>query len=300
MRAPLVVMSLVGSLAQPVPPSGQPSTTDPPIFSIFETARAVQPGEVVRLDIRSNRPVTSLTVQAFDRSVPVARAGPSAWFALIGIDLDVAAGEYPVTVGATKDNGVRTDHVSSLTVEPKDFPTRQLRVAPKFVNPPPSMQHRIDRERRQLGVLFRAVGPEPRWTGAFVRPIEVGVVSGFGVRSVYNGEARAPHNGADFASPTGTPVLAPGGGRVVLAEPLYFTGRTVMIDHGLGLVSLLAHLSRIDVSVGDEIAGGVRVGLVGATGRATGPHLHWTVRLQGARVDPMSVIAALQDAGTSR
>ena len=121
------------------------------------------------------------------------------------------------------------------------------------------------------------------------------MVSGFGVRSVYNGEPRAPHSGADFASPSGTPVLAPGGGRVVLAEPLYFTGQTVVIDHGLGLVSLLAHLSRIDVRVGADVVAGARVGLVGATGRATGPHLHWTVRLQGARVDPMSVIAALQE-----
>jgi murein DD-endopeptidase MepM/ murein hydrolase activator NlpD len=294
MRAYLVVMSLAVAIAQPPSPSGQPST-DPPIFSTFVNARAMQPGEVVRLDIRKNRPVASVAVQVFGRSVPVAPVATGAWFALIGIDLDVEAGEYPVTVSETRPDGTKTEHVSSLSVEPKDFPTRQLRVAPKFVNPPPSMQHRIDRERRQLGVLFHAIGPEPRWTGSFVRPIEVSVVSGFGVRSVYNGEARAPHNGADFASPAGTPVLAPGGGRVVLAEPLYFTGRTVVIDHGLGLVSLLAHLSRIDVSAGDEIKGGVQVGLVGATGRVTGPHLHWTVRLQGARVDPLSVIAALQD-----
>jgi murein DD-endopeptidase MepM/ murein hydrolase activator NlpD len=295
MRAHLVVMSLTVAIAQPPPPSGQSSQADPPIFSTFVNARAMQPGEVVRLDIGSNRPVTSVTVQAFDRSVAVARAGPSAWFALIGIDLDVVAGEYPVTVGATKDNGIRTDHVLSLTVEPKDFPTRQLRVAPRFVNPPPSMQPRIDRERRRLGALFRAVEPEPRWARSFLRPIEVSVVSGFGVRSVYNGEPRAPHSGADFASPSGTPVLAPGGGRVVLAEPLYFTGQTVVIDHGLGLVSLLAHLSKIEVREGADVVTGAQVGLVGATGRATGPHLHWTVRLQGARVDPLSVIAALQD-----
>ena len=266
------------------------------MLSVTVTARAMQPGEVVRLDIGSTRPVTSLTVQAFDRNIAVARVGRG--------PLARADWHRPRRRGRRVSrhdrrdvwDGTRTDHVQSLTVEPKDFPTRQLRVAPKFVNPPPSMQHRIDRERRQLGALFRAVGPEPRWTGSFLRPIEVSVVSGFGVRSVYNGEPRAPHTGADFASPSGTPVLAPGGGRVVLAEPLYFTGQTVMIDHGLGLVSLLAHLSRIDVRVGADVVAGAQVGLVGATGRATGPHLHWTVRLQGARVDPLSVIAALQDA----
>jgi murein DD-endopeptidase MepM/ murein hydrolase activator NlpD len=295
MRVALLVMSLGVSIAQQLPPSTGPrSKTDSPI-SVSVTARAVQPGEVVRLDIASTRLVTSLTVHAFDRTIAVARVAEGRWLALIGIDLDVAAGEYPVTVAVTNEDGTRTDQVQSLTVESKDFPTRQLRVAPRFVNPPASLQPRIDRERRRLGALFTAVEPEPRWTGSFLRPIEVSVVSGFGVRSVYNGEPRAPHSGADFASPSGTPVLAPGGGRVVLAEPLYFTGQTVVIDHGLGLVSLLAHLSKIDVREGADVVAGAQVGLVGATGRATGPHLHWTVRLQGARVDPLSVIAALQD-----
>ncbi len=296
MRVHLLAASLVVSTAQPVaPPTAPVSKTDPPMFASNVRARALQPGEVVRLDIASTRPVNSLTVQAFDRNIAAARVGQGAWRALIGIDLDVTAGEYPVTIDVNNGDGTRTVHEQTLTVEPKEFPTRQLRVAPQFVNPPPSVQHRIDRERRQLGELFRAVGPEPRWTGSFRRPIEVGVVSGFGLRSVYNGEPRAPHGGADFASPSGTPVLAPGAGRVVLAEPLYFTGRTVMIDHGVGLVSLLAHLSRLDVRVGADVVAGERVGLVGATGRATGPHLHWTVRLQGARVDPLSVIAALQE-----
>jgi murein DD-endopeptidase MepM/ murein hydrolase activator NlpD len=293
MRVPLLAASLVVSTAQQLPlPAAPLSNTDPPLF-VGVTARAMQPGEVVRLDITRNRPTTALTVRAFDRSIAVARLGEGHWRALVGIDLDVAAGEYPVTIYFTSEDGIRKESIQTFTVEAREFPTRQLRVAPQFVNPPPSVQKRIDRERRQLGALFRAVVPEPRW-GSFVRPIEVSVVSGFGVRSVYNGEPRAPHTGADFASPSGTPVLAPGGGRVVLAEPLYFTGNTVMIDHGVGLVSLLAHLSRIDVRVGADVAPGAPVGLVGATGRATGPHLHWTVRLQGARVDPLSVIAALE------
>jgi murein DD-endopeptidase MepM/ murein hydrolase activator NlpD len=258
----------------------------------------MQPGEVARLDISSTRPVTALNVRAFDRDIAAARVGRNRWRALVGIDLDVKPGNHPVTIDATFEDG-GASQFEILAVEAKEFPTRQLRVEPKFVNPPPSVQHRIDRERRQLGALFRAVAPEPRWAGSFLRPIEVSVVSGFGVRSVYNGEPRAPHTGADFASPSGTPVLAPGGGRVVLAEPLYFTGRTVIIDHGVGLVSLLAHLSLIDVRVGEDVVAGKRVGLVGATGRATGPHLHWTVRLQGARVDPMSVIAVLEDAGST-
>jgi len=296
MRVCVLTASLAVSIAQQLPLStAQPPAVAPAALTVAVTARAVQPGEVVRLDITGTRLITGLTVRAFGKSIAAARLGGNHWRALVGIDLDVVAGEYAVTVDATLDDGSQPGHVETLAVEAKDFPTRELRVAPRFVNPPPSELRRIDRERRRLGELFRAIGREQGWSGSFVRPIEVSVISGFGVRSVYNGEPRAPHGGADFASPTGTPVSAPGGGRVVLAESLYFTGETVMIDHGLGLVSLLAHLSQIDVRVGTDVVTGNVIGLVGATGRVTGPHLHWTVRLQGARVDPLSVIAALEE-----
>src|SRR5262249_46646663 len=109
----------------------------------------------------------------------------------------------------------------------------------------------------------------------------------------FNGQARAPHAGADFPAPVGTPIHAPAGGRIVLARDLYFTGNTVVIDHGLGLFSLLAHLSQIDVQEGASVAADQIVGLVGATGRVTGAHLHWAVRLNDARIDPVGVLAVL-------
>jgi murein DD-endopeptidase MepM/ murein hydrolase activator NlpD len=270
---------------------GQPPSA--PALDVKITARGVAPGEVVRLDVRAPQPISALSIRAFEKDIATYRLPDGAWQALIGIDLDVAPGDVPVEISATLEGGAVATRAETLAVEAKEFPTRQLRVAPKFVNPPPSAQKRIDRERRQLGALFRSITPVPQWQMAFVRPIEVSPVSGFGVRSVYNGEPRAPHGGADFASPTGTPILAPGGGTVVLAAPLYFTGNTVVVDHGVGLISLFAHLSRIDVKVGERVQRGTAVGLVGATGRVTGPHLHWTVRLQGARVDPLSVIAVL-------
>jgi murein DD-endopeptidase MepM/ murein hydrolase activator NlpD len=112
---------------------------------------------------------------------------------------------------------------------------------------------------------------------------------------VFNGQRRSPHNGADFPAGTGTPVKAPNAGRIVAARDLYFSGQTVIIDHGTGLFSTLAHLSRIDVREGDSVEPGDVVGLVGATGRVTGPHLHWALRVSGARVDPMSALAVLGD-----
>jgi len=117
------------------------------------------------------------------------------------------------------------------------------------------------------------------------------VSGGFGTRSVFNGQPRSPHSGVDFGSKAGTPVVAPAGGVVTLAEPLFFTGSTVVIDHGLGLYSLLAHLSTFAVKEGERVRRGQVVGFAGATGRVTGPHLHWSVRLNGARVDPLSLIA---------
>jgi murein DD-endopeptidase MepM/ murein hydrolase activator NlpD len=131
------------------------------------------------------------------------------------------------------------------------------------------------------------------WTGAFVRPVEAPANSAFGTRSILNGQPRSAHGGADFSSPAGTPVRAANAGRVMLAGDLYYTGGTVVIDHGLGVVSLFAHLSAIDAREGATVAAGEVVGRVGATGRVTGAHLHWTVRVGGARVDPLSLLAML-------
>jgi murein DD-endopeptidase MepM/ murein hydrolase activator NlpD len=129
--------------------------------------------------------------------------------------------------------------------------------------------------------------------GPFEPAVPHAANSAFGTRSIFNGEARSAHSGADFSSPAGTPVKAPAGGRVLLARELYYTGRTVMVDHGAGIISLFAHLSAIDVAPDAAIRAGQVIGKVGATGRATGAHLHWTVRVSGARVDPLALLHVL-------
>jgi murein DD-endopeptidase MepM/ murein hydrolase activator NlpD len=128
----------------------------------------------------------------------------------------------------------------------------------------------------------------------FVRPVPDVATSRFGTRSIFNGELRRPHGGADFLSSEGAPVKSPNAGRAVAVRDLYFTGNTVIIDHGLGVFSLLAHLSATDVREGDLVSAGQVVGRVGATGRVTGPHLHWAFTVVGARVDPLSVLALSQ------
>jgi murein DD-endopeptidase MepM/ murein hydrolase activator NlpD len=270
---------------------GAPATR-PETIVITRQARAVQPGELVVLTITTPQPASSLRTSAFGRDWPHFQVDPLTWRVLIGIDLDVAPGSHAVPVSATV-GGVPASRSYALTVARKVFPTRRLTVPSQYVDPPPDVQARIAEEAALLASLWASSSSERLWDGSFVPPVPQTANSAFGSRSIFNGQARSPHGGADFPSPAGTPVVAPNGGRVVLARDLYFTGQTVVIDHGLGLVSLFAHLSRMDVADGASVAVGQTIGLVGSTGRVTGPHLHWTLRAGGARVDPLSLLALL-------
>ena len=264
----------------------------PPQVEVRHAARALAPGELVLITIEPKMKAAAVHVRAFDRDWPAYPADDDAWHALVAIDLPRAAGDYPVAIRVDTSGGVRRGNLT-LAVDAKTFPTRSLTVDPAFVNPPASAEARIARESAELAVLWRTFTPAPRWAGAFVKPVPQTANSAFGARSTFNGQPRNQHTGADFNSPAGTPIQAPAAGRVLLAADLYFTGGTVMIDHGAGVLSLFAHLSAIDVSKGADVKTGDRLGLVGATGRVTGPHLHWTVRVQGVSVDPLSLLHVL-------
>ncbi|MCC7010174.1 MAG: M23 family metallopeptidase [Acidobacteria bacterium] len=266
----------------------------PPVL-VSVTARQIQPGELVLLTIATAAPVEALHVRAFDRDLVPYKAGAATWRVLVGIDLDVEPGLHDVSIEAGPPIAAAVTH--ALTVTDRRFPTRRLTVAPQFVNPPPDVQARIEAEARLLDTVWQSSAAEPLWSGAFRQPVPQPANSAFGSRSVFNGEARSPHGGADFASPAGTPVRSPAAGRVRLARALYYTGNTVVVDHGTGLVSLFAHLSRMNVAEGASVPAGAVLGAVGATGRVTGPHLHWTVRAAGARVDPLSLLAVLGTGG---
>lgn len=289
--------------------AARPAAIVPPAVEVRAQARAQQPGELVVLSITAPADVTRVQVRVFDRDWPAFRTGDGTWRALVGIDLDTRARTYDArittasagaavkTAAASGADGATT--VWPLVVKNKTFRTRRLTVDDAYVNPPAAVQDRIAREARELAALWTSSAPEPLWTGPFVRPVPQAANSAFGSRSILNGTPRSPHSGADFASPAGTPIAAPNDGRVVLARPLYYTGNTVVIDHGLGLVTLFAHLSSTAVSVNDRVTAGQIVGKVGQTGRVTGPHLHWTLRDNGARIDPLSLLAVLGKDGTT-
>jgi murein DD-endopeptidase MepM/ murein hydrolase activator NlpD len=262
------------------------------LIQIDVAARAVQPGELLVITLTPAADVEELRVSVFGKPVSVFAAGDHVWRGLAGIDLDQRPGRYSITAEGVRA-GERVRAVRPLTVAAHAFPTRRLTVLPDYVNPPPAQMQRIERDQALLRDAYAHPLRERVWTEPFVRPVPGAANSVFGTRSVYNGEPRSPHAGADFLSGAGTPIHAPSAGRIVLARDLFFTGNTVIIDHGLGVFSLLAHLSQIDVHQGDLVTADQILGLVGATGRVTGPHLHWALQVSGARVDPLSALKLL-------
>ncbi len=221
------------------------------------------------------------------RRIAVVRA-ETGWSAVAGIPLDAPAGPLSMTViqdGAertvTVDVGERAYREQHLTIKEK-----------RYVTPSEDELARYRRERAEMDAA-RASWRETAALNAFAdAPVPGPQSDSFGSRRFYNGQPRSPHSGMDIAAPTGTPIIAPAAGRVVATGAYFFNGNTVMLDHGEGLVTLYCHLERIDVATGDTVAAGDTLGLVGATGRVTGAHLHWSVYLSGVAVDPALMLAA--------
>jgi murein DD-endopeptidase MepM/ murein hydrolase activator NlpD len=268
---------------------------------ILQRARALQPGEVVLLTVESPTPQSQVEARIFGKTFPffAAREGRT-WTGLIGIDLEAAAGAYNVKIELTDRLGRVEVCDHPLEIRSKVFPTRKLTVDEKFVTPPQDVLERIEEEGKRVAAIFAEVDEKRYWGGAFAAPVPGPSISSFGKRNIMNGKPRSPHSGADFDAAEGTPISAPNAGKVVLVDDLYYSGNTVIIDHGQGLYSFFAHLSRFSVKPGDRVARGDVVGRVGATGRVTGPHLHWSVRLVGTRVDPLSLIAVSRNTPAAR
>lgn len=258
---------------------------------VLRTGRSLQPGEVIQFTVVTTTPAERVQVDAFGRGWPAFRVDATTWRFLVGIDLDVMPRTYTAVLTVETAGRAKPARLTrQLPVAAKKFGTRTLTVDAAFVNPPAEVEARIAAESARLGDLWKQL-PGPRaWTDGFERPVGEDANSAFGKRTIFNGQVRNPHTGADFPSAAGAAVGAPNAGTVVLADSLYLSGNTVILDHGLGLFSTLAHLSVIDVRAGDVVTRGQRVGAVGATGRVTAAHLHWAVRLNGARVDPLSLI----------
>ena len=226
---------------------------------------------------------------AYAGEVPLLVLGDAKeWTALVGIALSAQPGEASITVQAA--DGSRRD--IAYTIAPKRYSEQQLKVEPRTVDLSPEDLARYERERaHQEGVMAIFSEPLPQGSLRMRVPVPGRRSSSFGLRRIFNGQPRNPHSGMDIAAATGTPVLAPLPARVIDTGDYFFNGNTVWLDHGGGLLSMVCHLSAIDVKVGDTLKTGERLGAVGATGRVTGPHLHWGVMLNRCMVDPALFLA---------
>jgi hypothetical protein len=220
---------------------------------------------------------------AFDgQRVLVARAGDS-WEAVVGLPLGTQPGALDLTVL----EGEQRARMVSFGVGVHDYDTQRITLANRRqVEPEPMDLLRIEREQGSIVRAFSTWSDEAPESLGFDLPAMGRISSTFGLRRFFNDEPRQPHSGLDIAAPEGTPIVAPAAGTVIETGDYFFNGNSVFIDHGQGLITMYNHLSRVDVAKGVRVARGDRIGLVGRTGRVTGPHLHWSVSLNNARVDP--------------
>jgi len=210
------------------------------------------------------------------------------WTALVGIALSAAPG--PASIKVLRGDGVTT--ALPFQIKPFHYAEQRLKVAPGQVDLSKDDLARYERERTHLAEVTATFSGTLPASLRLRQPTPGPRSSSFGLRRVFNGQSRNPHSGMDIAAAQGTPVSAPAAGRVIDTGNYFFNGNTVWLDHGAGLLTMYCHLSAIDVKVGDEVAAGTLIGAVGATGRATGPHLHWVVSLNRAMVDPALFLAA--------
>ena len=221
------------------------------------------------------------------RVTALARGKDGCWYGAVAPDLQDKTGTVVVRVRADG----RQVAAARITLYRRDRGARRLKVDPKYLRLSPEALARYRKDRAAMQKVFGSFTAEPYWRESFILPLDSKVVSLFGRRSFVNGVERSPHGGVDLRGATGTPVPAAADGTVALVRDAYFSGNTVLIDHGRGVITRYLHLSQALVKPGQKVKKGEIIGKVGATGRVTGPHLDFGVKLAGARVDPQDWIA---------
>lgn len=250
-------------------------------------------GDVVVVRVPAESSTTAVTGKFLNRTVPFfmdGTAGPRRSFiGLVGIDLQDAPGTHELVLDVASLSGRRRLSFHILVVKEKRS-VQHLTLPKDKVDLDDESVVRVKSEQAQVRAVLEAVSAQRLWASNFVRPVDGPVTGAFGRQRIINGQAKNPHNGEDIAAPLGADVVAMNDGVVSLTADHFFSGKGVFLDHGLGLYSMYFHLSEISVKEGDTVTRGQVIGKVGASGRATGPHLHWGVNVNGARVDPLSLL----------
>lgn len=245
-------------------------------------------GEVLWIEVPISHSESQVSGVLLKRKIPFFPLTNSKVAALVGIDMQDPTGQQ--TLDITIQSKDTTDHLTyAIDIIKENYTVQHLKLPKNKVDLDAKTLKRVRREQKEMSAAFHNIGMQPLWDSAFLEPVNGTVTGRFGSRRVINGQKKRPHSGEDIAAPKGTPVLAVNAGTVVAAVDHFFSGKGVIIDHGVGLFSMYFHLSEINVENGQTLQKGETLGKVGATGRATGPHLHWGIRLNGARVNPYAL-----------
>jgi murein DD-endopeptidase MepM/ murein hydrolase activator NlpD len=284
-----LLLFMLAAAAVPGRVSAELKEIAPGLRGELSTSEALEGGiVVVTLESDSSLKLDDLTATFDGKETPFYEISDDEeahrYGAVFGVNHDHKPGKSEVIIHSGSKKGV-----IPLSVVDGGFASEKLTVSAKHVNPPKKEMKRILKEQKEIGKIYRQLTHEKRWEGAFKLPIDSPITSPFGTKRMYNGEQRNFHPGMDLKAPEGTPIHAPAKGKVVLAKNLYFTGNTVALDHGFGVITLYAHMSKLKVKVGDVVDTGAALGLSGKTGRASGPHLHWQAVIQAVKVNPLEL-----------
>jgi murein DD-endopeptidase MepM/ murein hydrolase activator NlpD len=259
-----------------------------------KVAKAIEifQGNILELKIPAEG-LTAVHGRMGNATIPVYPSGNGFFTTLIGVDLEAKPGLVNVIVKSTTSSATLRESQIRLQIKPKSFKQESFSVAAEFDQLSAEVIERIRKDQDQFSRAFMSSAPERLWEGSFLLPVSSDVTSPFGYRRVINGTPRAPHTGVDLKAALGTEVMAANHGRVVLLGDFFFSGNSLVLDHGGGLYTVYFHLSEFKVEAGAPVRKGDLIGLSGMTGRVTGPHLHWGARLNNARVDPFELLRKL-------
>ena len=251
----------------------------------------LQSGSPVLFRIELDQPASEVHGTWLNDALVFTRAQPgNTWFALAGIDVEQAPGTYSLDLTASGSSGHPLRASREVAVQPGSYKTTTLHVEEKYVQPDAATLQRIAADKAVKDAAFAHLNPKPLWRGNFRSPVRFSPTDSFGTRRMFNGTLASIHRGTDFHAPSGTPVVAANDGEVIIAQGMFYEGNLVVIDHGQQFTTMYMHLSKIEVKVGERVTKGQRIGLSGATGRVTGPHLHMSARWQSMYVDPVLLL----------
>lgn len=294
MRGSAVAACLVALLAAAVPASGsgqEDPARDAERLSIRLSSWEPRQGEPVLVEVVSEVPADAMVLVWQGKEYAMRRESGSDFRALFGVDLLAPAARVPVVFRAMRAGEIVSRAEWTVEIRERDFPVQQLSLPEKMTRFDEKTLARIEREASALAERFSRASTPAMWSIPFLPPVADFRPGPFGSRRIINGEPRSPHAGIDLVLPEGTPVVAIAEGIVAFAGEQFFGGNSVVLDHGGGLFSIYYHLKEYGVSTGGNVARGQRIGSVGSSGRATGPHLHFGIRAAGGRVDPEILLA---------